>query len=344
MAIFNLCSGFYRSSLLIFLIGTQVSLQTSAQGRIFYDGFESGDTSLWSQADFRNRCQVVAASQDGIAGPFSGTKMLKCNDNGSLAWNDPAAFESLMLDNLSYQNELFIRVRVRADASLERTGVSGKKILRFFNWTGNASTYNDLFETLYPSSGLTNEGVAGGTQLQTYWGGAAGDLSANSNSWHKVEYYISTAGTIKVWHDGVLVRDNGGLPTGNAKWLPFYITSNWADSHGSTNNVYFDDFEVFSDLGSGFTGSMTNASIQTTATINTTSTAPTADSTMNQTTSQTTNQTTSQTSSQTPSQTTPLPTTLPTSPSTTQQSSTQTSVLGSPSNLRIRKSLRSFRR
>lgn len=232
-----------------------------AAGRIFYDGFESGNTNLWEQDDFRNRCQVVTSAADGGAGPFAGSRMLRCNDNGTVAWSDPAAFETLVIDNLNYSTELFIRTRMRPDTNLARTASSPKKLLRIFNWNGVQSTYNDIYEVIYTANGLRNEGLAAGSQFATYWGGLAGDNTGSTSNWHKVEYYINTSGTIKVWHDGILVRNNTSLTTGNAKWLPINITSNWSDVHDATNYLYFDEFEVFTDTGSGASGTMSNATV-----------------------------------------------------------------------------------
>lgn len=229
-----------------------------AAGRVFYDGFESGDTNLWSQDDFRNRCQVVSVAADGVTGPFAGSRMVRCNENGAAAWNSPEAIESLVA-NVPYTNEFLLRARLRVDRNLEKTGGSPTKIMRFYHWTGDQSTYLDLFGVLIGDS-ISNQGVAGGTQLTTYWGGL--DSAANSSSWHKVEYYINqSAGTIKVWHDGVLIRNNTGLKFNGVKWTPLYLMSNWSDAHDATNYTYFDDVEIFSDTGNGASGSMSDASI-----------------------------------------------------------------------------------
>ena len=83
-----------------------------AAGRVFYDGFESGNTNLWQQDDYRDRCQVTTSAADGKAGPFAGSRMVRCNWNGTVAWNDPAKFQTLHLTP-SYNNEIFYRVRLR---------------------------------------------------------------------------------------------------------------------------------------------------------------------------------------------------------------------------------------
>jgi hypothetical protein len=145
---------------------------------------------------------------------------------------------------------------------------SPKKLMRFFNWARvwslpNAnSLYNDLFESTYQGPGSTNELVAGGVQGITYWGGASGDNTLDTMSWHTIEYYLNAAtGVVKVWHDHVLVRDDKGLAVGNDRWSPFYLTSNWSDAHDAVNHLYFDEIEVFSDTGTGASGLMSDATV-----------------------------------------------------------------------------------
>lgn len=240
-----------------------VTTSVQAAGRVFYDGFESGNTNLWQQGGTSNRCQVVGTGADGIAGPRAGSRMARCNWNGSVAWNDPAAFESLVL-SIPYTNEFLLRLWLRPDQNLEKTGGSPTKIMRFFNWTGDTSTYLDLFGSLISGNGLKNEGTAGGQGLASYWGGK--DNASNPASWHKVEYYINQAsGLIKVWHDGVLVRSDSNLRFNGAKWTPFNLTSNWADAHDATNYLYFDEVEIFSDTGTGSSGSLSDATASATA-------------------------------------------------------------------------------
>lgn len=248
--------------LLSFLISVTAFTEAFAQGRVFYDGFESGNTNLWQKDGSRNPCLVVSSATDGVLGPYAGTKMLRCSDNGVVTWSDPAAFETLVLANVPYTKEILFRVRLRADQNLEKSGSSPKKILRIYNWNGVQSTYNDIFESFYPGSGLVNQIIAGGQQLSTYWGGTSGDSSTSTTAWHKIEYYINTSGIVKIWHDGVLVKNESGLNTSAAKFLPFYITSNWSDPHDAVNHIYFDEFEAYSDSGSGGIGSMADASIR----------------------------------------------------------------------------------
>lgn len=240
----------------ILLSASVISDMSYAAGRVFYDGFESGTIQpQWTDDGGSPLCPVVSTSVDGVAGPYAGTKMLSCNHTTS------PDFDSLKLDTSNYTDELFIRTRVRVDQDMDRTTGSSKKILRFFLWTGQV--YHDMYEIIRQVPALNNEFHPQINVTQdTYWGGASGDNTAVSTSWHKVEYYIrQSTGTMKVWHDGILVRNDTGLNYVGVKWSPFFITSNFSDSHDGSNHVYYDEFEVFSDLGSGATGQMSSATI-----------------------------------------------------------------------------------
>lgn len=240
----------YLAAALVALSPLVLADLSYAAGRVFYDGFESGNTNLWAQDDYRNRCQVVTSAADGVAGPFAGKYIARCNWNGKKAWNDAAAYESLTLTSIKYSKKLFYRVRVRVDKNLERTSNSATKILRIYS---NLDTHDDIFKG---AAGLKNDSTSG----PTYWGDAPGDNSSSSSSWHKVEYYLDKGtGTFKIWHDDILVRNDTNGFTGNP--YPYYLTSNWSDAHDDKNYVYFDEVEVFSDSGSGASGSMSDGTI-----------------------------------------------------------------------------------
>lgn len=243
---------------LILLAQLAIKDDTSyAAGRVFYDSFESGNTSQWLQDDFRNRCPVVTASIDGIVGPYAGSRMLRCNSNPTIAYNDPNSYETLSLGTDSlYNNEVFIRTRVRVDKNMSVQ----QKLLRFFETPG--SLYHDLFDVAgHPQNAFNNAGNTTTQTMPTYWGEKAGDNTNLTTGWHKVEYYIQqSTGTVKVWHDGILVRNNVSLNFDNLKWRRFYITSN-GDAGDSTNHIYFDEFEIYSDKGTGASGLMSDATI-----------------------------------------------------------------------------------
>ena len=235
--------------------------QPGAYTRIFHDGFEDGTADSLGQDGERDKCIVVGTALDGVAGPFAGGKMASCNYNGTVLWNDPAAFETLILDTSDYTNELFIRVRLRADLDLDRSCGSPTKVLRFFV---QEPSYCDLYGTIWCADGLRNEGVAAGEQMITYWGGR--DSAGSSDEWHTVEYYVDHAtGAVRVWHDAVLVRDDTFAPGfGGSRWHPLYLASNWADEHDAANHVYFDEIEVFTDSSAGApsTGDLADASVE----------------------------------------------------------------------------------
>lgn len=245
-------------ALVLILLSPLAVWDTSyAAGRVFHDGFESGNTNQWLQDDFRSRCPVVTTSIDGIVGPYAGSRMLRCNFNPNLAYNDPNSYETLKLDTDSlYTDEMFIRTRVRVDKNMSVK----QKLLRFFETPG--SLYHDLFGVAgHPQNAFNNAGNTTTQAMPTYWGEKVGDNTNLPNGWHKTEYYIQqSTGTVKVWHDGVLIRHDVGLNFDNLKWRRFYITSN-GDAGDSTNHIYFDEFEVYSDRGTGASGLMSNATI-----------------------------------------------------------------------------------
>lgn len=241
---------------LIFLAPLASANLSYAAGRVFYDDFEDGTTNKWAQDEFRNKCTVVTSATDRVTGPHAGSRMVRCNWNGSAAWNDSAAFESLRINSINYNNELFYRVWMRPDTNLQRTSNSPTKILRIYN-----QAVNDLYHVLWTGNSLRSEGVAGGSSFPTYWG-SGNDNSGLSSGWHKIEFYFNhSTGTIREWHDGLMIRNNAGLSFGSTKWYPLFITSNWSDSHDSTNHVYFDGVEIYSDTGTGSSGLMSDATI-----------------------------------------------------------------------------------
>jgi hypothetical protein len=241
---------------LLFLL---CSTTVHAAGRVFTDGFEDGNTNKWLD-DGRGKIPIVTSSVDGIAGPHSGTHMAGANFTGN------NSFPGLVLNtDVLYNNELFLRMWERPDGDIhqgdEGSGCSFK-LLRFFFAEG--TTYHDYYTVAgHPMESFTSAGNAWtNSQFPTYWGGAAGDHTNNKSSWHKVEMYVNqSAGIFRVWHDGVMIQNNTGYDFHGVKWTPFYIQSN-GDNCGITNNHwYLDDFEVFSDTGSGATGLMSDASI-----------------------------------------------------------------------------------
>ena len=248
-----------RSAALLCVIMT--ATPSHAATRVFYDGSEAGNTSLWSQDSARDKCTSVASAVDGVVGPYAGSRMIRCNDNGTVAWNANNSFETMKLPAFSATNEVFYRVRVRLDQNMDKTSGSAKKLLRIF---GNTDTY----EVVRTQNGMNWGGFFNNNanQIPTYWGDAPGDYTAQTSGWHLLEYYYNrSTGVVKAWHDKVLVSSSTISPFGSmGQNQDFYITSNFSDSHDATNHVYFDEFEVFSDStgGTPATGWMSDGNIK----------------------------------------------------------------------------------
>ena len=253
-------------AIILTLFSSLVYLDVSyAAGRVFYDGFEDGTTNAWQAEAGRGKCPVVSASLDGITGPKAGTKMVQCNYQTDGNW------ATLTLNTGSiYNDELFIRMWYRPDTDINRTGgyqgqptigIASFKLMRFFQQV----PYHDMFEVAgHPQQSNNNAGNPNDSDaFPTYWGGASGDRTNVSSGWHKIEYYIKqSAGAFKVWHDGLLIRNNSGYNYMGMKWTSFFLQSN-GDSGTTDNNNhwYVDEFEIYSDMASGATGAMYDATI-----------------------------------------------------------------------------------
>ena len=83
-------------------------------------------------------------------------------------------------------------------------------------------------------------------------------------------------GVIKVWFDDKLspcIKNpklnflKANNYDGSSKWDRFHLPSNWSPDHGglwrqdNDNSVFFDNIEIYSDQGSGASGSMLNGTI-----------------------------------------------------------------------------------
>ena len=258
-----------------------------AAGRQRFDDFESyplGQLSLptangyWRSDSGRIPPDIVSSAADAGVGPHSGSKMARFNYDTTLAWPSLNIFSSMQSANTSsiiVNDEFFYRMWVRHDANCGRVDLgSGKKFMRIYS--GNGAQSNDLITDFITSNGFTNFGndSGGAALMPTYWGGS-GDFSATNSvtQWVKVEYYFKfSTGTVKVWTDGALRRNDTGRNltfwgTHGDGWKDFYPQSNWGDvenngyRHGTTNYMYVEDFEVYSDVGTGATGLMSDATI-----------------------------------------------------------------------------------
>ena len=252
---------------LVLLCAIVTASASHAATRVFYDGSESGNANLWNQVDLRDKCVSVTSSADGVAGPYSGSRMFRCNSNGTANWSATNSYETMAIPPFSMNNEVLYRVRVRLDQNFDRTSGSPKKIFRIF---GSLEHVQNFESTFAGNSGFVWGTYVNNIQSPNYWGWANGDTTMNSSSWHTLEYYYNkTTGNVKVWHDHVLVFEQtfGPITGSVGEDGIVHLTSNFSDDHDATNYIYFDDIEVFTDSANGTpaTGSMADASISSSA-------------------------------------------------------------------------------
>ena len=242
----------------------------SAAGRVFYDGFESGNTNQWNDygapPNNQDRCVVVTTATDRVLGPYAGTRMVRCNADGTKSFPDNSEYETLVAPVQNYTNEIFYRVWHRPDANVDNTVGSTWKMFQIRYWDGTQSTYRDLFDAVSstaPGSACHGFGNAGSYVMNSYWGGAPGDNSCDRTKWSKTEYYINQAtSVVKVWHNDALIRNETIPNMSGKKWNDtLRIVGNWATSHDAVNHLYFDEVEIYTDLGTGASGSMANGDI-----------------------------------------------------------------------------------
>jgi hypothetical protein len=103
-----------------------------------------------------------------------------------------------------------------------------------------------------------------------FWGDSS---SLGDGQWHKMEIYVKhntpgvANGTVRVWQDGAVKQQATNIVTiaTGDHWYPIYLMSNWSNNpgweHDANNHVYWDEFEIYSDNGTGGVGSLSDASI-----------------------------------------------------------------------------------
>jgi hypothetical protein len=240
-----------------------------AAGRVFSDGFESGNTNQWSADGLRNKCTLVGSARDGGA-PHSGNSMLECNWNGTVLWSDPAAYSTMVLPQSSwnYSREFLIRLWVRFDADVNH--VDGDKLLRLYP--------HDNLESFFVAARMNVPGgpmfvfweQVNGKAGPEFWGGST---QLGDTRWHKLEIYVkhnsvgAADGVLRVWLDGNVAQEATNIVSvaPDHQWGPLHLMSNWSNNpgweHGATNHVYWDDIEVYTDRASGASGLMADATI-----------------------------------------------------------------------------------
>jgi hypothetical protein len=241
--------------------------QASAAGRVFFDDFESGNTSKWGSDGSRTKCTPVRSSVDGTA-VKNGSFMLECNWNGAVAWDNVNSVTTLSLSSFSYSKEFLLRFWVRYASDVDRA--AGNKLLKIASASGNSDF---ILNGAAESSGgqmVSFFPMLAGAQGPTFWGDGSGFADGK---WHEVEIYVKhnsdgqSDGAFKVWQDGKAKQTltNIRTVTGNDKWYPLYLMSNWSSNpgweHDAANHAYWDDVEIYSDTASGASGSMSDGSI-----------------------------------------------------------------------------------
>jgi len=239
-----------------------------AAGRVFFDDFEAYPvgtlpTGQWEADAPHTLPSVVNTAFDKTHGPRSGTKMMQTNWNGD-------AYSGAKVASWSYNREFLIRYWVRFDADVDRK--DGCKAFRLTNGVGESYYWCGLMadNTSIISYWEEIDGVSDGGNGRLYW-----DFEhlIGNGAWHKFELYVKhnqigqRDGVLRIWVDGKLVHEviNQKTVGDGRKWFPMYVNSNWSMNpgweHDSNNHVYWDDFEIYSDTGSGATGSMSDATI-----------------------------------------------------------------------------------
>jgi len=252
-------------TLMLLVLSILALAETSyAAGQVFFDDLEDGTVNKYSPVDFRNLCKNVSTAIDG-GSPHGGSRMLQCNWNGVVAWNDPASYDTVSIKSWNYNNEFLIRLWVRADMDVDSK--FGSKWLRLYNQGINSFIQDGQMEQPNGPIYSNIESVDGSVTNYNKWGSAP----LGDRKWHKVEIYVkqgvSSNAVFRVWVDGSLQYEKTGVSSNPSnKWYPLILVSNWSNNgpewaHDANNHTYWDDIEIYSDTGSGSIGNMSDATI-----------------------------------------------------------------------------------
>jgi hypothetical protein len=246
---------------------TLASGHSTAAGRVFVDDFESGNNSKWGADGSRTKCNPVRSAADGGA-LKNGSYVLECNWNGAVAWDNVNSVSTLALNSWSYSREFMIRFWVRYGSDVDRA--AGNKLLKIASSSGNSDFILNGAAEASPGQMVSFFPMLAGAQGPTYWGDGSGFADGK---WHEVEIYVkhntsgASDGAFKVWQDGKPKQTLNNVKTisGSDKWYPLYLMSNWSSNpgweHDAANHAYWDDVEVYSDSGTGASGSMADGTI-----------------------------------------------------------------------------------
>jgi len=236
----------------------------SAEGRVFYDGFESGvHDPVWVDGYSDGPGIIPAAGNKGHDGtllPKAGQRQMEC-------WYGTANQDLWYCKNIPistmYTNEIFIRTWMRLDQDVQHNQGSMAHLLRWVGSPGSQIAMN-----------MVSDGSGGSVSFQAdnmwqntwpsnspcYLGFFTG---IGDRQWHKHEQYLNNATHVyKLWQDDVLICTLS-IPQINVHFPAFTPLNNWGSPKPTDNNThfYFDEIEVYSDLGTGGSGSMLNGDI-----------------------------------------------------------------------------------
>jgi hypothetical protein len=245
-------------------------------GRVFHADFESyaiggnlpvSPASPWVRDGDRGLPIIVSSCLDGYPLRAGSTRCIRSNWDGTVAWDSAQSFLPFVLPSWAYNREFFMRVWLRADSDVDVQ--DGCKLFRWDFGGTKEGYYNPLFEGagsfVYPIEGRpSNDASLPANYLQQ-----GSPAITDRAGWVCWEWYVRNSsnsstpdGAFKIWESGTLIynRDNVITHTDSDNWYPLNVMSNWSSNpgweHDANNHMYFDEFEIFSDTGTGGTGSM----------------------------------------------------------------------------------------
>lgn len=241
---------------------------SGAYRRMMQDTSESGThNSIWrtSGDPLYPRCEIVTSSRDGQP-VITGTYQQRCNWNGVDAgapFGHSHTEQWFAEGDFAWTNEYLVRFRWRNDDNVDHN--IGSKMLRPSYPSGGAWVVSCEYENGNTANWVWFEGLISVAYFSP--GNSQGNptVVCGDHIEHDLAYYVykhASAGIIKFWHDGDLKRTWTG-DTSNIE-LSLYVVSNWSLNpgwdHDDLNNVYVDDWEVYTDATSGGTPASGNLS------------------------------------------------------------------------------------
>jgi hypothetical protein len=247
----------------LFLVTSAQSV--SAAGRVFYDGFESGSFgSGWADGYADGPGIIPPAGNkghDNLVLPIAGQRQMECRYGTA---NTDTWFCKYIPINALYRDEIFIRLWIRLDQDVQSNQGSMAHLIRFYSGGGGAT---DILTSMIGDGAGSAQIIADALWNNVRPSGSPKYYSFSpglgDRKWHKYELYLNNVTHVyKMWQDDVL-KISLSDATINAHLPAFIPLHNWGSPKPTDNNthVYFDEVEVFSDLGTGGSGSMANGDI-----------------------------------------------------------------------------------